>query len=174
MSTNQLDAPEVVVKNAIRDGWDASNTESITPYIHHGWLESESDGYYEVTVSNPDESPIYGGDTGYSGIDPTGAGPTQRIGGTVNVNVWSQRGRTGQNGNETNPRKAAYMMKAEVERVLHEECFDGIIPDGAGGTVATDLSFIAPGGSRRLVEEDEEPVMYRYEVRARYGYHRRP
>ncbi len=66
------------------------------------------------------------------------------------------------------------MMKAELERILHEECFDGNIPDGTGGTTTTDLSFIAPQGSRRLVEADEEPVMYRYLVVAGFGYHRRP
>lgn len=176
MSAQQPDAPEVIIKNLIRDAWTAANLDpALTPHIHHGWLESEQDGYYEVTVSNPDESPINGGDTGYSGVDPTGAGPTQRIGGTVNVNVWAQRGRTGEDGvTEGNPRKVAYMMKAEVERILHEVGFDGVVPDGAGGQVETDLNFIAPQGATRLVEPDEEPTMYRYEVLAGYGYSRRP
>lgn len=171
-----LDAPEVVVKNLIRDAWDPAATLDVTPSVHHGWLESEhaddaDPGLFEVTVSNPDESPVNGGDTGYSGIDPTGAGPTQRIGGTVEVRTWAQRGRVGTNGNgaNANPRQLAYLFKSHVEDIVH---------DHAQGTDAqgnpTDLSFLSPLGSVRRVDDDEEPVMYFYLVTVGYGYHRRP
>ena len=165
------DAPEVVVKNLIRDAWDATNTLDITPYVHHGWLESdlESDGdaYFEVGVADPDESPVNGGQTGFSGIDGAGRGPTQEMGGEVLVRCFAQRGRVGKNGNGegANPRQASYLMRAEVERIIdaHYEARDA---DGN----PTDLGFLSWGGARRDRDPDETPVLYWYECVANFGY----
>ena len=165
------DAPEVVIKNLIRDAWNPAlyaADEQFVPEIHHGWVDPDGTKY-EITVSNPDESPVRGGETGYSGIDPTGAGPTQDIDGTVEVNCWADRDREGTNFVSLNHRKAAFLMKWQVEEILR---------DHANGTDAqgdqTDFRFFAPMGSTRFIEQDEEPPVWRWLVLAGYGYQARP
>ena len=164
------DAPEVKLKNLIRDAWDETLFEAgeqFIPQIHHGWVYPDGE-YYEITISNPDESPMGGGETGYRGIDGSGGGPVQDIGGTVDVNCWADRDRAGENGVQLNPRKAAYLMKWQVEEILRDH-WDGRDADGS----QTDLVRYAPMGARRLVETDEEPTMWRWQVTAGYGYNPR-
>lgn len=173
--TTQLDAPEVVVKELVRREWTAGNVDGITPYVVHGWLGDGDGGHendYRVTVSNPEESAVAGGQTGYAGIDPSGAGPVQMVGGTLAVNVWASRGWTGTGGTGGNPRKVAYLMKREVERVLFDH-HDGTDADDAD----TSLDYLSPESSRRFVEDADEPdesPLYRYQVTVAYGYHREP
>jgi len=176
----RLDAPEVVVKEALRLGWTPPNVPGdgggITPYVVHGWLGDGADGHesnYTVTVSNPQENPVGGGQTGYSGMAGDGSGPVQRFSGTVTVNTWAKAGWTGLNGNSANPRKTAHYLKREVERILFENN-DGQIPDGQGGEQDTSLDYLGSQGSTRFVEDAEDPEaapMYRYQVTAGYGYH---
>jgi len=88
------------------------------------------------------------------------------------VNVWTKAGWTGVNGHSANPRKTAFKMKTEVERILQDHD-DGSMPDGSGGRTDTTLDYMAPGGSRRFVEDSEDPEetpKYRYQVTAGYGY----
>ena len=162
------DAPEVVIKNLIRDAWDETvfdPGEQFVPSIHHGWVGRDS-GDYEITVSNPDESPLRGGETGYSGMDGAGGGPTQDIGGTVDVNCWADAERSGINGVSLNHRKAAFLMKWQVEEILRDHA-QGTDAQGA----STSFSHFSPMGSTRSIEEDEEPPMWRWHVLAGYAYH---
>lgn len=163
-----LDAPEVEIKNLIRDEWDETIYdvgEQFVPSVHHGWVDSDGD-YYEITVANPDESPVRGGETGYSGIDPTGAGPTQDIVGTVDVNCWADSTRSGVNGVTLNHRKAAFLMKAQVESILRDHAQG---TDAAGNSTA--FFHFSPMGASRNIEEDEEPPIWRWLVTAGYSYH---
>lgn len=155
------DAPEVAIKNLIRDNWDATNTESITPSIHHGWVDPGASSL-EVTVSNPEELPLDGGETGYSGINQDGK-PVQNFTGTVEVNAWSDRDRTTEN-----PRKMAWLMRVEIGRILHEN-YDP--------RPTYDIYPLADLGANRIVEEDDEPgeaTTWRYAVTAGYGYRSEP
>lgn len=170
MSTNVPDAPEVVVKNLIRDNWYPSYTLDVTPDVHHGWVNDEND-HPEITVSNPDESPIDGGDTGYSGIAGGGGGPTQTLAGTVEVNVWADRDRMdglgGQGNPDPNPRQFVHHAKAHVERVIRHL--------GAGGG-SSDLSWLSIMSADRVVEEpdENEPIMFRYRILVGFGRHTHP
>ena len=165
------DAVEVEIKNLIRDAWDETlfqAGEQFTPSIHHGWTDPDA-VVYEITASNPDESPVRGGETGYSGIDPTGAGPVRDVNGTIDVNCWADADRTGVNGVSLNPRKAIYLMKWQVEKILGDHPTATRADD-----TQTDHRWYSPLGARRFVEPDEEPVVWRYQVIAGYGYQDRP
>jgi hypothetical protein len=165
------DAPEVLVKNLIRDAWDETlydAGEQFVPSVHHGWVDPEGD-VYEITISNPDESPVGGGETGYTGIDPSGAGPVQEIGGTVDVNCWAARDRAGTNGVSLNPRKAAFLMKWQVEQILRDHA---TATDASGAE--TDMRVLAPRAMTRTVDPDEEPPMWRWNIAAGYQYQARP
>lgn len=167
------DAPEVLVKNLVRDEWDASNVLGITPYTHHGWVESSLDGetssdaYFEVAVDDPDESPVNGGQTGFSGTDGAGRGPVQEMAGEVYVRCFAQRGRVGQDGNgeDANPRQAARLMRDEVERILDAH-YDGTDAEGE----PTDLEYLAWGGAARRKDAEREPTLWWFECLATFGY----
>lgn len=163
------DAPEVVIKNLVRDDWDGTFDGAlatpVTPDIHHGWVDMEST-LYEVTVSDPEEGNVMGGTTGFSGFDPTGAGANRKVDGTVNVNVWARRGWQDSNGNSIdNPRKAAYYFKWEVEDIVKNH-WDATTAAGNN----TDLWYLVPRGATRIPDTDEEPVVWRWQVTVGYGY----
>lgn len=167
-----LDAPERVVKELVRREWDASNVpgdpSDITPDVKHGWVDPDTDEI-EVTVGNPEESPINGGQSGYAATRGDGSGPVQKLDGTVAVNCWTSRGWTGVNGNGGNPARVAYDMQVEVRRILHLHD-DGTDADGN----ETSLDVLAPVGSRRFIDDDtdgQEYPIFRYRVTAGYGYH---
>lgn len=170
------DAPEVVIRNVIRDDWTPGNVAGLQVdtdvAIHHGWLDVDYT-LPEVTISNPEESPINGGATGYSGFKPDGSGPTQDISGTVEVNCWTTRTRLANAPNATvdNPRQAVYLMKHEVEEILRDH-YDATDANGA----ETDLRRLAYLGATRFVENADDAdraTMYRYRVLVGYGYHAR-
>ena len=148
------DAPEVVAHNLLRDNWDSTNTSNVTPLIHHGWVDLGADEP-EVTISDPDENVLGGGETGYSGLSADGS-PVQDFTGTVTINVWTDRKRS-----NVNPRKLAWEMRCEVGRILHEN-YDP--------TPTYDLYPIADLGARRFVDSESDETMWRYQVTMGYGY----
>lgn len=170
------DAPEVVIRNVLRGDWTPANVDNwvvdTDVAIHHGWLDPDYD-LPEITISNPEESPINGGQTGYSGFKPDGSGPTQDIAGTVEVNTWASRPRLLNltNGSIENPRQAIYLMKHEVERLLRAHAQGTDENDNP-----TDLRRLSYLGATRFVEnqaDDDRDTVYRYRVLAGYGFHAR-
>lgn len=149
------DAPEVIVRGALRSGWDDTNTSNLRPTIHHGWVDTEYNEP-EVTISTPNEDAVSGGDTGYSGMTNDGT-PIRTMNGTLQVDVWANRTRTG----NTNPRQYIHECKVEIER---------IIDANARVPTSTDIDFLSFVGARRQPEVDEEPTMYRYICSIGYGY----
>jgi len=163
-----LDAPEVVLKELVRREWEDTNVDGITPEVRHGWLDDEK-GEIQVTIGNPEESPIQGGQSGYAATRGDGSGPVQMMDGTTPVNCWTARGWTGVNDNGGNPAKVAWLMQKEVRRILHAHD-DGTDADGN----ETSLDVLAPLGKRRFVDDHSDewdvPIL-RYRVLAGYGYH---
>ena len=162
MSGDVRDAPEVVVRNVLRSEWPAraANTEGVVPDVHHGWVNDGHDAP-EVTISNPDESPIDGGDTGYRGFDPVTGKPTQGIAGTVDVNVWASRSRL----DGVNPRKYAYLCKEVIRRIITEN---------ADAPTSEDIHRLAYLGARRFVDDEGDEVTFRYQTTIGYGYNVHP
>lgn len=167
MSQTPTDAPEVVVKNLIRDAWDPNRFEAgdeITPAVHHGWVDRENDTY-EVTISNPQQFAIGGGETGYSGVSSDGE-VRQDWTGQVTANCWAARPWTGVDGGTMNPRKATYLMAWQIKQIAKEH---------SNGTNAqgeqTDLETIAVTDARRISpSEDDTPIVWRYMVRVGFTY----
>lgn len=153
------DAPEVVVRNIIRDNWNTANTSGETFNVHHGWIDIEGDSL-EVTVSDPNDSAVT--DTsGYAGINVNGS-PSQDYQGTVSVNVWADRTRTTQN-----PRKMAWEGREEVQRIIQTN------HDAPG----YDPINIADLGAQRFVEGADDPgevTIWRYMITVGFAYHVRP
>lgn len=160
--TTVLDvAPEVLVRSILRgvgvySGWKPANTSGVTPRIHQGWLDRGYDEP-EVTITNPEESPVQGGETGYRGIDPAGGSPHQRIDGTVTVVCWSSRERS-----NVNARQLTHEMKEEVRRLIQDDY------DAPSSSVIDRLSYL--NGQRRPEDTEEEETLYRYDVLVGYGY----
>lgn len=151
--------PVLAVKDLIKTNWSKANTSiSYDPSIHTGWHDKEANTP-QVTVSHPDEGVIHGGDTGFTGFDPDGSGPTQDINGMMQVNCWSSR----EVEVDVNPKKLTFEFSEEVKRIIK-----------ANTLTVTDLRFVSYDGRRSMVEPRAEPAVFRYRVRVRYGYEERP
>lgn len=155
-----MQAPELTIRDLLRTNWDSTNT-SITydPDISTAWYQGEKDTP-QVTVTNPDENPVRGGQTGYAAADGTGKGGVQEVGGTLQVDCWCD--------SEVEPdegaKKVSYELAEEVTRIVM-----------ANQHSATDLRLISPG-RRTFVppDPDESPPVMHNNVSVQYIYEDRP
>lgn len=151
--------PTLTVHDLLNNNWDNSNTSvSYDPNIHTGWVDTEA-STPQVTVSTADELAAPGNQTPFSGIDPSGAGPTQDISGTLHANCWSSWNWE----SDVNPKKLTFEFAEEVERIVTNNQLS-----------AADLQYIGYGGRRFLVDENVEPTVFRYDVTVEYFYENRP
>lgn len=158
------EAREKLVLDLLEDEWNASNTFGATPHISYGWFD-ESKTVPQVTIRQPEESPVDGGNTGYSHIGPDGD-PGQTIGGTVQVHVWSSSDRLDQAGASTsNPREFNERCCEEVQRIVTANAASPTNPS----TGAQPVSSIAYDG-RDPVPEPDRPNVFHYRALVRYGY----
>lgn len=150
--------PVLLVRDLLRNNWDASNTAlSSAPKIHTGWYDDSSESP-QVTVTNPDEGALGGGDTGYVATQGDGGGPVQERDGVLLVNGWAGSRET----TSQNPKKVAFDLREEIGRII-----------GANYSGVDHLNRLAVGTTRQLVDDDRTPAVYRYEVTVSYGYRRR-
>lgn len=149
--------PVLVVLDFLDNNWNTSNTSiSYQPQTHSGWHDNSATKP-QITVSTPNEQAQGGATTPFSGIDPTGGGPTQEINGFVVVNCWSDW----EVESGVNPKKLVFEFKEEVARIIQNNV-----------TTRDDYRFIGYSGADFLVETEVEPTTYRYEATIRYGYAR--
>lgn len=151
--------PKLTVVDLLEADWDNSNTEiGYDPDMHTGWHNPESTKP-EVTVSSlEDESPTAGG-TGFSAIDPTGAGPIMELDGTILIGCFSDREVA-----DVNPKTVTFNLTEEVKRILKNHLLD-----------ATDLRYLVYHGRREVPPDTDEPTpTFQYTVRAWYQYAERP
>lgn len=163
--------PVVIVRDLLVGEWDASNTAYPNqPRVHTGWYDMGSPNP-QVTVTNPNEGPTGGGDTGYTHMDGAG-GVGQLITGTCLVNGWAgtREDLEGEasDGSDINPKVLAWDFAKEIARILSDYASGTNDPNSGD----LELSFVAPGEARRMVDTDPENAVFRYEVTARYGYDR--
>lgn len=167
--------PLAKICELVRTDWDASNTTySSDPRIHTGWWDWDREEPV-VTVTNPNEFPVSGGEaaTGYSYM--TGDGSVgQQYAGTCLVNCWAGTFDTdalegeGSSGGFLSPKILSWEMCKEVRRITRNYADGTTESDGS-----VQLTHVAPGEHRRIVqsdEDDEHPALFRYEVTVRYGY----
>lgn len=153
-----MEDPKLTIKDLIKDGWNAANVSSVTPSFSTGWFDRKAT-HPQITVTNPDEMPVRGGETGYSGIKADGSGPTQtRVGGLL-VNCWAHR----DDGSGVNPKQLTWEMSEEVERIIL-----------ANFNQATDLDGISFGDRIERIDDSVSPAVYRYECTIIFWYQKTP
>lgn len=154
--------PAVIVKRLLETEWDATNidgTFDASKRISTGWWE-EDNPYQQITVTPVSE------DDSYTGIDPSGKGPTSWVDGILDCNVWVPHDR---DVTSVHPRSHRWELTREAR---------GIIRANAEGTTDEngnpELTRLEPGRVRWLVDDDSSPVVYRTQLRVRYQWHARP
>jgi hypothetical protein len=151
--------PKVTVLDLIENNWNALNTSyGQDPDFHTGWHNPQSTDP-EVVVSRAEENPTAGG-TGFSAIDPTGAGPVQEIDGIVSIEAFSDR-----EVSDVNPKTLTFEFTEEVKSIVKNHAL-----------TATDLRYLSYNGRRELPPENSsEPIpTFHYTMRAWYQYEERP
>lgn len=158
---------EELVRDLLREYWAPSNTYDLTPSIIFGWFDEKDEGQPYVTIGQPDEVPINGGDTGYSAIDPGGGSPHQTIDGVVQCHIW-----TGSDdlGGATTSHQRDYNSAAtdEIKRIVKANANRPTNPQTGNQPVQE----IAPGRSRQIEEPDKRGVFH-HRRDVGYTYHDR-
>lgn len=152
--------PKMTVLDLVENGWDTSNTDiGYEPDFHTGWHNPEATEP-EVTVSAlNDETPGIGG-TGFTGIDPSGAGGIQHPEGIVSIDCWSDR----EVEDDVNPKTVTFNFSEEVKRIIKNNTLS-----------ATDLTYLVYNGRDEVPPDgDEATPTFHYQVRAWYQYEERP
>lgn len=151
--------PQITVVNLLKDNWDNSNTTdaSTDPAINTGWWNEPPDDF-QVGVTNKDESAQ--GDTGYSGIDPTGSGPIKEMDGLLLTTCWVKYDTDA----FTNPKRLRFEMGEEVQR---------IIGNNTTGKDSIDR-YISVDGPQETVLQDTSPTVLGHQFTITYGYQRTP
>lgn len=160
--------PQIIVYDLLNNNWDESNTVlADPPKFQTGWYDHGSSDP-QVSITNAEEGVIQGGSTGQT-AGTGGGGVAQYRTGQILVNCWAgtyddMEGK-GSGNSDVSPKEAAYDMAAEVHRILQ-----------ANGSGTTDdqgnkqLHSLAASDARRLVEDERDPSVFRYEVVAEYSY----
>lgn len=163
------DEPLVTIRNLIRDEWATGDVVIPAPGalewqdFSTGWYDRGSGGQ-QITVSNPTEDVVEGGETGYTAGTGDG-GTANAVVGSCLVSCWpgtrEECEGIGPNGEDVNPKSLAYAYAKEASRILRR------YPDGPPGTEFNSLG--TPGASRE--PDDEGPqIIYRWQMRAVYTY----
>lgn len=159
----------MIIKGVLDSGFDRTNTDLASdPPVHTGWYNYNQGGV-AISVSNAEDGPVGGGDTGITGMDG-GGNTTQIRAGFVLVNCWP--GTRAETSDATtasgtdNPKELAWQMALEVVKTIGS--------NGSGTTHPStgeqELNSLAPGTKRRVADDAGEETRYRYEVPILYSY----
>jgi len=145
---------EKLLLDLLRDNWNSSNTYGLTPDISFGWFDERKD-QPQITIPQPDEGPINGGSTGYSGLNPTTGELHQDRTGTIDVNIWTEYSTLrDSSATSDNPRQYNAAVKEEMFRIVREHGFNPTNPQTSENPVWS----LAPGSSNRVPEPDESDL----------------
>jgi hypothetical protein len=152
---------KLTVRDLIRNSWNASGlpTAVTDDDIHTGWYDAGK-GAPQISVTNDEESPFGGGETGYSGIDAGGGGGVQSRSGTVLVTAWAG---SAEDYDATGADELqAAEMAAELERIVGRNQSPGA------------LISLAVGSRTRLVDQDASPVEHAIQFQFRFTWRKTP
>ena len=156
------EAREKLVLALLQHDWTPANTFDLTPKITFGWFNEDYGA--QVTVGQPEESPVDGGQTGYSHIDPGGGGPGQTLDGTIEVHVWCHPDDLA-DASTQNPREFTERCCEEIQRIATAHASTPTNPS----TGAEPVSSLAYNG-REAVPDPDRPSLAHYRAEVRYGY----
>lgn len=148
--------PELIIVRLLTENWP-TDLDVDADRISDGWWDESDDGH-QVTVTH--FSSNVEGETGYTGIGPTG-GLKARWDGSVTVDVWIAY-------NDS----FASMGEAKDLRWSAQQYVRDIIADHAGGTVyegEVELTRLGVVDIERN-REDGKPPVFRSRIRVSYGY----
>lgn len=159
------EAREKLVVDLLTDKWTSGNTFGETPSIIYGRDEAPSKPF--ISVEQPDEGPIGGGETGYDGIDSTQGVPHQTISGTVPVhlfasdkeldNATTESGKVYLTGTSTSGNNVSGGAVDETQRIIRGNAVRPSNPK----TGNTPVELLSAGAFTRVPEPDE-PGTYHY------------
>lgn len=152
---------KLTVRNLLRNNWSASSLPKsvLDDDIHTGWYDNGK-GAPQVSVTNDEQSPFGGGETGYSAIDGGGDGGVQTRSGTVLVTAWAGSDADyDANGAEE---LQASEMASEIERIIGQNQRPGA------------LISLAVGGRTRLVDQDSAPVEHAVQFQLQFTWTKTP
>lgn len=159
------DDPVETLYHLLSNEWDSDGTMGVDVRIHTGWYDYAAGGQ-QVTVTNPDENTIRGGETGITAM--SGSGSTTRVRrGVVLVNCWSGtrdecRG-IGPDDSDMNPKGVAHDMATHTDNIIDDHS-DGVID---GTAVYNSLTV---DSARRRVDTEGQHAIYRWELEVVYTY----
>lgn len=144
MTTN-IQEPSITIRDLLRDNWDNSNTSiSSDPDIDTGWWDFNSDSP-QVTLAGGEDSPVGGGQTGWSGINSVGD-PVQEMDGSVQIDCWANR-----RSASVNPKTLVYEFAEEVRRIIYNNAKNP----------GNDLRFLKWMGRSNQPDVGGDPIRYR-------------
>jgi len=149
-----MNDPEIEFYDLLLNNWDNTNTVlSSDPRFTTGWYEQGSTEPV-VSVSTPEENEATGSASGYSSIKGDGTGPDSEINGTILIDCWCN-----ENQSTQNPKAVVHSIRNEVLRIINSNY------------EATQYRNIGTRGTgTKLVEDEQDPVMYRYQIEATYQF----
>ena len=156
--------PELTIMYLLRNNWQDGATDAgfDTNHISTGWFQDNRD-HPQITVSHTGDS--LPGVTGYTAISPEGPTAFQR--GRSQVDIWVPN--TDDWSSPGKAKRHRWQMFQECKRIIHLHA-DGVAND-AGEQEFANLGTIS---SRRITEDDREPIVFRGSLDVRYVYHQRP
>lgn len=155
--------PDKIVYDLLRNNWDNTNTTySSDPSFQTGSYDFGTTDP-QVSVSEPTDSVVGGGDTDITAITGSG-GVVQRRAGTVFVRCWSGTFEDTRSSDAGNPKNAAFRLAKEARRIILKNAQGTRNDDGT-----RQLESLAPGRVRRRTEGDD-PTEFRYEVEVTFTY----
>lgn len=149
---------EKLVLDLLKSEWVESNTYGLTPTISFGWFDEDHTNP-QVTIPQPDEGPINGGNTGYSGQDPSTGGLHQTKTGSIDINLWAEY-RDLDGASTDHPRQYLAAVEAEIERIIIENGFNPTNPD----TNENPVWALAPGDSTPVPEPDKSTLFHKVQT----------
>lgn len=160
------EAREDLVIELLKANWTPANTFDVTPKLSYGSYDGSLDTP-QLTVGQPEESPVDGGQTGYSGMTADG-NPSKTMGGSLLVHAWATAQQLdAQSANTDNPRQYNERVLEEAERIIDNNAVDPTNPD----TNAQPVNYLTfEGRNPPGVDDDRNPPVYHYPATIAYGY----
>jgi hypothetical protein len=152
---------KLTVRNLLRADWEDTGLPVglSDDDIHTGWYD-DGKGFPQVSVTNDEDGPFGGGETGFSAIAGDGSGGVQTRSGSVLVTAWA--GSRADYDNRGEEQLQAQKMADEVERIVGR--------NQSPGSLAT----LAVNRRTKLVDQDESPVEHYVQFELRYTWRKTP
>lgn len=171
--------PALMLRDMLVDNWDKSNTSGLTPAKppHEDAGLSMNRGWYSTVDFDPHvalhafrEPVSSGGNSGYTGIDPSGDGPTQTRLGRGNCEIFAE-GDSEYGTDEFDAPTMVFRIRQEIEDIIH-----AAEADNTDRQVDPPDPWTHVSASQETVPNDTEvtPVVHRSRARANYSWEKTP